>query len=817
MVWEFSPGLLFRISAKIDMGKRWVICFVFSCFSFGVNAQEYTAQRILQQAVAAYNIGHFKQVEALLEKERISRWPTEERCQAWRLLALTCLATDRWDHCRIMIQCMLEAEPYYTPSLQDPLRFVQLVKKMQSGNTTLVTASQQEESPAEAPVPVTIITRDMMANIGARTLKEVLLAYVPGMNHVESANEVNIAMRGIFSSGQQKILIMLNGHRLNSRTTNGANPDYSIGLTKVKQIEVLRGPASSLYGNVALTAVVNIITEDQTDGITVEFGMGNWGQRRIDLLVNRRFPDARFKIWGEVFRSDGQLVGVAREQAVTDPYTVEQSSGQAIIGGYKDQPSYDLGFTVNHRKFYFLFNQRYCKPVDPFAAVGKAQGAWYTYGKYPKVNGMKTGYGIRNTQTELAWNGNIASWKINGSIGVDWVIHNQMAVAGDGMRGYEMNGEYTYNNCQVVNWQEYTIGGMVKTAVNYDAGKAGNGNILMGFQFEHTQVYSSDCRLWKDFDILLVGLDVLKTGKENSYSGFTQFKHRWAKQGIVNAGIRADWKIRADGKSIFAVSPRISLIWLPEGPWHFKGSVSRAFVDAPYFFRYNNLPTYKADSLLKPEYLTSVQLSYGCQITGGWYFEGNLFYNLLTDMIYRDKTIMNDSDPYKNAGRMKIAGWEHILRFQGNRWRTNWNMAALLALNRMENVSGKGKVYHIPPLTLTGVVAYCVLKKEKGELWLQMDGKYTTKQSSPIRNIYFGRGPKPQGITDEYGAVTLPDYRLPANYLINGGISGQWKRMFFSGFVYNAFNRVYYQGGSTLLPYRQQGRSLLLKAGIKFK
>ena len=257
---------------------------------------------------------------------------------------------------------MLEAEPYYTPSLQDPLRFVQLVKKMQSGNTTLVTASQQEESPAEAPVPVTIITRDMMANIGARTLKEVLLAYVPGMNHVESANEVNIAMRGIFSSGQQKILIMLNGHRLNSRTTNGANPDYSIGLTKVKQIEVLRGPASSLYGNVALTAVVNIITEDQTDGITVEFGMGNWGQRRIDLLINRRFPDARFKIWGEVFRSDGQLVRVAREQAVTDPYTVKQSSGQAIIGGYKDQPSYDLGFTVNHRKFYFLFNQRYCKP-----------------------------------------------------------------------------------------------------------------------------------------------------------------------------------------------------------------------------------------------------------------------------------------------------------------------------------------------------------------------------------------------------------------------------------------------------------------------
>ena len=87
------------------------------------------------------------------------------------------------------------------------------------------------------------------------------MAYVPGMTDVASNDEQNIAMRGIYSSYQEKILILLNGHRLNSYSTNTATPDFSISLEKVKQIEVLRGPASSLYGNVALTAVVNLITK----------------------------------------------------------------------------------------------------------------------------------------------------------------------------------------------------------------------------------------------------------------------------------------------------------------------------------------------------------------------------------------------------------------------------------------------------------------------------------------------------------------------------------------------------------------------------
>jgi iron complex outermembrane receptor protein len=49
-------------------------------------------------------------------------------------------------------------------------------------------------------------------------------------------------------------------------------------LDKLKQIEVLRGPASSLYGGVALTAVVNLITKQgiDVDGIKIRAGIGNY-------------------------------------------------------------------------------------------------------------------------------------------------------------------------------------------------------------------------------------------------------------------------------------------------------------------------------------------------------------------------------------------------------------------------------------------------------------------------------------------------------------------------------------------------------------
>lgn len=260
-----------------------------------LQAQELSGRDRYAAAETAYRDGRFKEAVGLL-REGEDAYDEALRPNVCRLYALCHLAMDDTEQAEAYVRLLLKHMPYYALSLDDLARFANLVEKNRVSRNTLVTASQQLETLEEAPVPVTLITEDMIRAIGADNLKEVLATYVPGITAVEGNSELNIAMHGVYSSVQQKILVMLNGHRLNSRATNAQAPDYSISLDKVKQIEVLRGPASSLYGNAALTAVVNIITKDghDADGISVKAGIGSFGTCKADVLAGKSGPAMDF-------------------------------------------------------------------------------------------------------------------------------------------------------------------------------------------------------------------------------------------------------------------------------------------------------------------------------------------------------------------------------------------------------------------------------------------------------------------------------------------------------------------------------------------
>ncbi|MEN8219517.1 MAG: TonB-dependent receptor plug domain-containing protein, partial [Pseudomonadota bacterium] len=59
-------------------------------------------------------------------------------------------------------------------------------------------ASGQGEPLSEVPVPVTVITSQMITDIGAKNLKDALITYVPGITFVQDHNEVNVAGRGVY-------------------------------------------------------------------------------------------------------------------------------------------------------------------------------------------------------------------------------------------------------------------------------------------------------------------------------------------------------------------------------------------------------------------------------------------------------------------------------------------------------------------------------------------------------------------------------------------------------------------------------------------
>ena len=183
------------------------------------------ARQSFAQAESEYQIGRIDNAITIVNAN-VSRYDGTLKSGAYRLLALCYLAQDNIEEANRYVDLLLQEDPYYSITVNDPERFAELIRDKKEGKTTIVTASQQSETLEEAPVPVTLITEEMIKAIGARTLKDVLLAYVPGITSVESPNEVNVAMHGVYSAGQEKILIMINGQRMNARATNKAAPDY---------------------------------------------------------------------------------------------------------------------------------------------------------------------------------------------------------------------------------------------------------------------------------------------------------------------------------------------------------------------------------------------------------------------------------------------------------------------------------------------------------------------------------------------------------------------------------------------------------------
>ena len=274
-----------------------------------VHAQEKTPRQIYEQAEAEYQIGRILVAKNMLEG-CVHNLSSSNRLGGYRLLSLCCLALDDFQEARKYAELVLKEDPYYTPTVEYPPRFVDLINEIKQG-ITITTASSQSESIGEAPTPITIITAEMIEELGYnKNLNQILATYVPGMVEISPYEDgESLAMHGAYSMGQEMVMIMENGHCLNNRYNNVGQTGYVISTEKIDHIEVLRGPSSSLYGNVALTAVVNIITKSgqSVNGVKAKYGYGTFNTHRADLLAGTQFIDANITAWASIYSSDGQI------------------------------------------------------------------------------------------------------------------------------------------------------------------------------------------------------------------------------------------------------------------------------------------------------------------------------------------------------------------------------------------------------------------------------------------------------------------------------------------------------------------------------
>ncbi|WP_447977934.1 TonB-dependent receptor plug domain-containing protein [Candidatus Nitrospira bockiana] len=162
--------------------------------------------------------------------------------------------------------------PSAAPSVAEELKF------LREENVSI--AARNEQPISQAPSNVYVITDEDIRHSGATDIPTVLRR-IPGMEVMQMTGaEYNVSVRGDNQQNANKLLVLIDGRSVYFDLQGGyfwkAIP---ITLPEIKRIEVLKGPASALYGFNAFDGVVNIITKspEEMRGTTLQFGGGEFG------------------------------------------------------------------------------------------------------------------------------------------------------------------------------------------------------------------------------------------------------------------------------------------------------------------------------------------------------------------------------------------------------------------------------------------------------------------------------------------------------------------------------------------------------------
>jgi len=255
------------------------------------------------------------------------------------------------------------------------------------------TGSFLESDLREISVNMTVITKEQIEASGARHLTEALEVFVPGFQAmVNKWNGYIWGMRGVASDRNTKFIFLVNGHKMNTESRDGAMTELDLGLLDdVEQIEVLRGPAGLVYGSGAIAGVINIVTKKyDSDGIQLGSKLTTWNMntyaQELQVAVSERLSKkASIRIDLGARKSDGvgaeysRIVGRPSWPASQDRSDMP-SSGIPSAGSALSTPgNYKLGIDFSFGKLHVY--SRWTQQVT------NASG-WFPVDVWPDVVGV---------------------------------------------------------------------------------------------------------------------------------------------------------------------------------------------------------------------------------------------------------------------------------------------------------------------------------------------------------------------------------------------------------------------------------------------
>jgi len=238
----------------------------------------------------------------------------------------------------------------------------------------VVTATRTERPIEDVPASMSVITPRDIEGSNAQTVEE-LLRVVPGIDlqktsGLGSTNQ-RVSLRGVGRYPEARTLVLVDGMPMNNMYS-GHVDWHKIPLHEVERVEVVRGPASALYGSSAMGGVINIITKrpEKPRETEIEASVGSFETYSGRFSHSQNLERFSYRLWGNFLDSEGYNP-IPREER--EPYHIKAGATEWNLGGLfslkLDEHSF-LDFSASrfkrdltrHKRFYDTH-----KEVDDFS------------------------------------------------------------------------------------------------------------------------------------------------------------------------------------------------------------------------------------------------------------------------------------------------------------------------------------------------------------------------------------------------------------------------------------------------------------------
>ncbi|WP_047540816.1 TonB-dependent receptor domain-containing protein [Methylotenera versatilis] len=229
---------------------------------------------------------------------------------------------------------------------------------------TIVTASRTSESLSKTLADVSVIDRAQIERAGQSSLVEILQTQ-PGIeitNTGGAGKSSGIFMRGTNTS---HVLVLVDGVRFNSATT-GTTAFENLPVALIDRIEILRGPAASLYGQDAIGGVIQIFTKKGSGKpqFYASVGYGTYDTKTAEAGVHGTINDTSFAFGISSQDTDGFSALKTNNPNLKDDDGYSNLSITSSLS-HKISEDDEIGLQLLHSKGKTRFDNRY--NIDPFS------------------------------------------------------------------------------------------------------------------------------------------------------------------------------------------------------------------------------------------------------------------------------------------------------------------------------------------------------------------------------------------------------------------------------------------------------------------